>query len=130
MPTQTKKTKHSAIPTQLTEKQFQTFVEPYLSRAKRGYDCKIPLFRLFNYMLYVLYTGCQWPALQDRIEKNDKGEFEISFQTVYYHFRKWSRNGSFQRVFSGSVRTLLPNLDLSELNFDGTHTIAKKGVRR
>jgi transposase len=119
-----------AIPIQLTEEQFQTFVEPYLSRAKRGYVCKIPLYKVFNYLLHVLYTGCQWPALQASIDADVMGKPELSFQAVYYHFRKWSRDGSLQRVFEGSVRTILPNLDVSELNLDGTHTIAKKGASR
>lgn len=118
------------IPVKLTEEQFQTFVEPYLSRAKRGYVCKIPRYKLFNYLLHVLYTGCQWPALQASIERDETGEPELSFQAVYYHFRKWSRDGSLQRVFDHSVRTLLPDLDLSELNLDGTHTLAKKGANR
>jgi transposase len=119
-----------AIPVKLTEEQFQTFVEPHLSRAKRGYACKIPRYKLFNYMLHVLYTGCQWPALQASIDLDETGEPELSFQAVYYHFRKWSRDGSLQRVFESSVRTLLPDLDLSELNLDGTHTLAKKGANR
>jgi transposase len=119
-----------AIPVKLTEEQFQTFVEPHLSRAKRGYVCKIPRYKLFNYLLHVLYTGCQWPALQASIERDETGEPELSFQAVYYHFRKWSRDGSLQRVFESSVRTLLPDLDLSELNMDGTHTLAKKGANR
>jgi|WetSurSiteA1Bulk_404760.scaffolds.fasta_scaffold72872_1 transposase len=119
-----------AIPVKLTEKQFQTFVEPHLSRAKRGYACKISRFKLFNYVLHVLYTGCQWPALQASIDRDETGEPELSFQAVYYHFRKWSRDGSLPRVFDSSVRTLLPDLDVSELNLDGTHTLAKKGANR
>jgi transposase len=119
-----------AIPVKLTEEQFQTYIEPNLSRAKRGYVCKIPRHKLFNYLLHVLYTGCQWPALQASIDRDDTGQPELSFQAVYYHFRKWSRDGSLHRVFESSVRMLLPDLDVSELNLDGTHTIAKKGANR
>ncbi len=116
------------IPVKLTEEQFQTVVEPYLSRAKRGYDCKIPRYKLFNYLLHLLYTGCQWPALQASIECDETGQPELSFQAVYYHFRKWSGDGSLQRLFESSVRRLLPDLDVSGLNLDGTHTLAKKGA--
>ena len=103
-----------------------------MSRAKRGYVStrSVPLYKIFNYILYVLYTGCPWPALQDRIDKNADGETEASYQTPYYHFCKWSADGSLQRVFAGSVSTILTDLDLSELNLDGTHTLAKKGARR
>jgi hypothetical protein len=50
----------SKIPTQLSEKQFATYIEPYLSKAKRGFTSQIPLYKIFNYLLYWLHTGCQW----------------------------------------------------------------------
>ena len=46
---------------------------------------------------------------------------------MYYHFRKWSRDGSLKRVWQGSLTAIEPLLDLSELNLDGSHAIAKKG---
>ncbi len=56
-----------SIPVKLSESVFQKYIEPYLSKAKRGYTSKIPLYKIFNYILYVLYTGCQWQSLPDRI---------------------------------------------------------------
>lgn len=53
----------STIPTSVTEDQFQEHILPYLSTAKRGYVCKIPLYKVFNYLLYRLHTGCQWAQL-------------------------------------------------------------------
>lgn len=53
----------SKIPTKLTEKQFQKYIEPYLSTAHRGFACQIPLYKVFNYILYWLHTGCQWAEL-------------------------------------------------------------------
>ena len=53
----------SKIPTALTEKQFATHIEPYLSTPRRGFVCQIPLYRVFNYILYWLHTGCQWEEL-------------------------------------------------------------------
>jgi len=50
----------STIPTSLTEKQFDEHILPYISTAKRGFESKIPLFKIFNYILYRLHTGCQW----------------------------------------------------------------------
>jgi len=47
----------STIPTSLTEKQFEQHIRPYISTAKRGYECKIPLYKVFNYILYRLYTA-------------------------------------------------------------------------
>jgi transposase len=51
----------------------------------------------------------------------------ISWQAVYYHFQKWSADGSLQRVWQGSIQTIHSGLDLSQLNLDGSHVIAKKG---
>jgi hypothetical protein len=53
----------SRIPTELPEKQFAEHIEPYLSKAARGYSSRIPLYRVFNYILYWLHTGCQWEQL-------------------------------------------------------------------
>jgi len=60
-----------------------------------------------------------------RPERPDKKE--ISWQAVYYHFRKWSRDGSFERVWQHSITSIRTDLDLSWLNLDGSHAIAKKG---
>lgn len=53
----------STIPTSVTEEQFEQHIRPYLSTAKRGYVCKIALYKVFNYILYRLHTGCQWAQL-------------------------------------------------------------------
>ena len=53
----------STIPTSVTEKQFDAHFLPYLSTAKRGYVCSIPLYKVFNYILYRYHTGCQWHKL-------------------------------------------------------------------
>ena len=72
----------SAIPTSVTEAQFNTHILPFLSTAQRGYVSRIPLHKIFNYMLYRLHTGCQWAEVP--IEQAD----DISWWAVYYHFRK------------------------------------------
>lgn len=48
----------SKILTKLSEKQFMEHIDPYLSRAKRGCTGHIPRYRVFNYILYWLHTGC------------------------------------------------------------------------
>jgi transposase len=52
---------------------------------------------------------------------------ENSWQAVYYHFQKWSADGSLERVWEHSIATIDQDLDLSQLNLDGSHAIAKKG---
>ena len=53
----------SKIPTKLTEEQFKEHIDPYLSQAKRGFTCQIPRYKVFNYILYWLHTGCQWEEI-------------------------------------------------------------------
>ena len=63
----------SEIPVKVSEKQFDLHIAPYLSHAKRGYVCQIPLYRVFNYILYWLHTGCQWAELPiDQLPKAEK----------------------------------------------------------
>jgi len=117
----------STIPISLTEKQFDRYIRPFISTAKRGYECKIPLYKVFNYILYRLHTGFQWYQLPIDPDAGDPRIKEISYHAVYYHFRKWSRDGSLEKVWRGSIMTIEADLNLSELNLDGTHVIAKKG---
>jgi len=117
----------STIPVSLTEKQFNEHIRPYISVAKRGYESQIPLYKVFNYILYRLHTGCQWERLPISPDQDDPEKREISYHAVYYHFRKWSRDGSLEKVWQGSIMTIANDLNLSELNLDGSHAIAKKG---
>ena len=117
----------STIPTSVTEKQFNEHIRPHLTTAKRGYECKIPLYKVFNYILYRLHTGCQWQRLSIDPDADDLRKKEISYHAVYYHFRKWSRDGSLEKVWQSSIMTIKTDLNLSELNLDGSHAIAKKG---
>ena len=114
------------IPIAVTEAQFEQHIRPHLSTAQRGYVSTLPLYKIFNYILYKLRTGCQWEFLPmdttaDRIP-------EASYQVPSYHFRKWSRDGSLQRLFDASIMTIKGELNLSELNLDGSHRAAKKGA--
>ncbi|RIK36336.1 MAG: hypothetical protein DCC55_27635 [Chloroflexi bacterium] len=61
----------STIPTSVTEEQFNAHILPYLSTAKRGFVCQIPLYKVFNYILYRLHTGCQWRQLPIAPDPND-----------------------------------------------------------
>ena len=122
-----RKEQRMEIPTKLTKPQFEHHIEPSLSKAKRGYVSKIPLYKIFNYILYKLYTGCQWEELP--IERDADGKPEMSWQVPRYHFYKWSRDGSFQRLFDAGILLIKYELNLSVLNLDGSHTVAKKGAR-
>jgi hypothetical protein len=51
------------IPVQLSESEFEAFILPHLSMPKRGPKCKLGYYRVFNLILWVLYTGMQWKCL-------------------------------------------------------------------
>ncbi len=115
------------IPTTLTEVQFNKYVEPHLSKAQHGYVSAQPLYKIFNYILYKLYSGCPWPALP--IEKHAHEQPVMSYQVPYYHFRKWSTDGSLQRLCDAGILSIKYELNLSALTLDGSHTVAKKGAK-
>ena len=117
----------STIPTKVTQEEFERHFAPHLSQAQRGFVSKIPLFKMFNYVLYRLHTGCQWSQLPIAPDPEDADRKEISYHAVYYHFRKWSLDGSLEKVWQASIVAVQEEMDLSEMSVDGTHTVAKKG---
>ena len=115
------------IPVQLSETEFNQFILPYLSMPKRGPKCKLGYYRVFNLILWVLYTGMQWKCLP--VPKDRNGKAEIHYTTVYKVFAKWADDGSLEHAFIASVGHLSDHhrLDLNVLHGDGTNTVAKKG---
>ena len=63
------------IPTELSLERFEEFILPHLTLGSRGPLPKLPLHALFNYILKLLYLGCQWKELP--IEKDATGRREI-----------------------------------------------------
>ena len=63
------------IPTELSLERFEEFVLPHLTVGRRGPAPKLSLHALFNYILKLLYLGCQWKELP--IEKDATGRREI-----------------------------------------------------
>jgi transposase len=112
-----------AIPTSVSAETFKRHIEPHLSKAKRGYACKVSLEKIFNAILDKLYSGCQW-----RMLKLDEDIANLlTWQAIYWHHRKWSRDGSLEKVWKNSLIELGKKEDFSELQLDGSHTIAKRG---
>ena len=118
------KNQFNKLPTKVFQKDFNRYVKPYLRKPVKGPDTKISYYKIFNYILYVLHTGCQWENLP--IHKK-----EISWPGVYHHHNRWSKDGSYENLFLHSVMVLKKQgkLDLSVLHGDGSNTVAKKGVK-
>jgi hypothetical protein len=125
------KAKIKHLPKKVTESEFNEFFLPHLSLPQRGFISKIPLFKIFNYILHHLHTGCQW--YQVPIEKNpDTGKPELHHTNVFRWFCRWACDGSLEKLFLASVARLheAKKLDLSVINSDGTNNVAKKGDRK
>lgn len=118
-----KRVKFSTIPKKVSQKDFNMYILPHLKRPLKGPKPKVSLY-IFNYILYVLHTGCQWERLS--IYRN-----EIHWTNAYKWHNRWSKDGSYESLFLASVMHLNEKgkLDLSILHGDGSNTVAKKGVR-
>jgi hypothetical protein len=64
-----------SIPTEPNLEQFRQFVLPHLTVGRRSPAPKLSLHALFNYILKLLYLGCQWKELP--IAKDAEGRPEI-----------------------------------------------------
>ncbi len=111
------------LPIRISQNDFNQYIKPCLKRRHHGPDPKISSYKIFNYILYVLHTGIQWRQLP--IQRD-----EIHWSNVYKWHNRWSRDGSYERLFESSVALLdrKGELDLSILHGDGTNVVAKKGV--
>lgn len=111
------------IPTNVSRKDFNQYIDPHLKRPKTGPKPKLSLYKIFNYILYVLHTGIQWDQLKTK--RN-----ELHYTNVYKWHNRWAKNGSYQALFEASVIHLhqTDQLDTSVLHGDGSNTVVKKGV--
>ena len=82
--------------TDLTDSQWQNIknqLDAKIWQRKRKYPVRV----IINAILYVTKTGIQW-----RMLPNDLPDWEL----VYYYFRKWSQDGTVEKIHHGLlVRT-------------------------
>jgi transposase len=69
----------------MSEIQFQEHIAPYLSTAKSPFSGRLPLYKVFNYILYRLHTGCQWAELPIGLEpaSEKKNSVTAPFTTIF-----------------------------------------------
>ena len=113
---------YSEIPKQVLRRDFNQHIKPHLKKRMKGPKPKLSFYKIFNYILYVLHTGIQWNQLKTR--RN-----ELHWSNVYKWHNRWSKDGSYQKLFEASVLHLkdTKQLDTSLLHGDGTNTVVKKG---
>ena len=122
-----RKKQYNTIPVELSEKEFNEFILPHLKKGSRGPDKKISFYKIFNYILRLMHTGCQWKNIP--IEKDKSEKPEIHYTSIFKMFRFWVKEGCFDKIFESTVLKLFEEkmLDTSVMHGDGTSTAAKKG---
>lgn len=97
---------------------------PHLSWGKRGkgYDPGFVLC-IVQLILYRLKTGCQWRELPIKQYLDEP----YSWKSVFHHFNKWSKDGSWRSVWLHQLRYYRCLLQLRSAQLDGTHTPCKRG---
>lgn len=103
---------------------IESEILPHLSTAKRGFETKSCLIEVINSILYKLKTGIQWHMLPVESLFSD---VVLSYKTVYWHFRKWCKNGEWESAWLHILKDYKSNLDLSTSSIDGSHTRALRG---
>jgi transposase len=97
---------------------------PHLSVAKRGFKTKSCHMEIINCILYKLKTGCQWYLLP---VKSLFSEAVLHYKTVFGHFRKRCKDGSWKHAWINLLYDKKSYLDLSNASIDGSHTTALRG---
>lgn len=103
---------------------IETYILPHLTIGQRGFETTVPLSEIVEAIFHRLKTGCQWRELPvNQFFSNDV----LSWQSVFYYFNKWSKQGCWRKVWVALLSSNLQYLDLSSIQFDGSHTPAKNG---
>ncbi len=99
----------------LDEDTINMEILPHLSIAKRGYSTKSELVEIVNAILYKLKTGIQWEYLPVR---SLFSEVVLSYKSVFWHFRKWCKNGDWQESWTRILSNHKRIVDLSSGDID------------
>ncbi len=76
-------------PTDLTDAEWNLIKDDVLARSHIGAPRTVCTRCVVNALLYLHKTGCQWKMIPS--------DFPYS-STVYYHFREWSKKGTWERI--------------------------------
>jgi hypothetical protein len=104
----------------LSEEDFTKYILGNLTHKTNHNRLKVSYYYIFNEILYVLKSGCSWRALRPT-------DNSVTWQNIYYHYNKWSKDGSFEKLFSSSLKVVREDLALECIQLDGSHTVSKKG---
>jgi putative transposase len=81
-------------PTDLKYTEWQLMAD-YFPAHHLGRPRKWEMWQILNAILYVVRTGCQWRMLPTNLPP---------WQTVYGYFRRWKKNGIWERINEALVK--------------------------
>lgn len=80
---------HLRYPSDATDEEW-TEVGPLIPPARRGGRKRtVNIREVFNGLLYVLSTGCQWRAIPTEFPPRS---------TIFYYFGRWEADGTLRRI--------------------------------
>ncbi len=100
----------------LTKKITNHHLVPYSSKGKRGPECKVGLWWIIRSIVHRVKTGKhgadrRWRELPVRVWF---GRHTIIWNTVYYYYNKWCRDGSWQRMWEALLEINKAKLDMPQ----------------
>ena len=81
-------------PTDLKYTEWLLIID-FFPTHRRGRPRKWEMWQILNAILYVVRTGCQWRMLPTNLPP---------WQTVYGYFRRWKKNGIWERINKALVK--------------------------
>lgn len=108
----------------MTKGKIRQFFVKFLPEYTTGRRVKVPTWKIVKAILYKLKTGIQWKYLP---MKELFGNCKYSWESVYYHFNKWSKTGVWEDCYQKLLAEYKHELNMSVVNLDGSHTPAKRG---
>jgi hypothetical protein len=113
----------------LDKSMIETWILPQLTIGQRGFETTVPLTEVVECIFHRLKTGCQCgsPPGRELPTRQFFSDKVLSWNSVFYYYNKWSKADCWRSIWINLLRKNLKYLDLSSIEFDGSHTPAKNG---
>lgn len=108
----------------MNKSMLEKWILPHLTVGIRGFETTVPLSEIVECIFHRLKTGCQWRELPTKQFFTGK---VLSWNSVFYYYNKWSKADCWKTIWINLLSKNRKYLDLSSVEFDGSHTPAKNG---
>ena len=93
---------------EITEKEYEK-IAPYLPIQRGNVEVENIVF--LNALLYAIENGCKWRKMPEKYGKWD---------TIYQRARRWSQNGTLERVFIALQKEQFIKIRIERVSLDST----------